>query len=166
MKTLKKMGLACIIVAISASMALAKVVYVSSYVTSMYKEKSRSSQKVINLRRGARLFVLSNQGPWLKIRYRNKTGWVQKLFTRNRMPGQRMSILGSASKAALLHARKRASSNVTAASARGLLDSPRAKNYSSNKAYDPQALARMENMFISDEDLIKFLKEGGINIKQ
>jgi len=144
----------------------AKVVYVSSFRTKVYKSKSRSSRRVLTVRRGTGLKLLSRSGSWYKVKYGNRVGWVMKMFTSARKPGRRMSILGTASTQARMNARRRASTDVTAASARGLSDESAAgrSRLSAKQSVDfnPAVLDNIERLYISEKELIKFLAEGGI----
>ncbi len=145
---------------------LAEVVYVSSKKTAMYSNADRKASKVKVLHKGARLTVLSKKGSWLNVKFANKKGWVSKMVTSKKKPGVRISLLGSADKNARIHARKRASSDVTAASARGLMADnadkssskrTRAVDRGSNSQYSQEALSAMEKLYISEDDLMSFL---------
>ena len=138
--------------------------------TTLYREANRKSPKISTLKRGARLSVLSTKGSWLKVKFANKRGWIQKICTSKKKPGFKVSILGSAKHNAKIHARKRASSDVTAASARGLMDentSGSAKKRSravdgKSESFDPAVLSKMENLYIPEKDLMLFLSKGGL----
>lgn len=146
----------------------AKTVFVSSMKTALYKDADRKSSKVISLKRGSRLTVIQQKGSWLNVKFANKKGWVSKIVTSKTKPGAKVSLLGNAGTNARIHARKRASSDVTAASARGLMDED-----SSNKGrarageglsdrYAKEAVYVMERMFIGEDDLLNFLKKENI----
>ncbi len=151
---------------IISSALSARVVYVSSFRTKVYKSTSRSSRTVVTARRGAGLKVLSKSGSWYKVKYGNRVGWVMKMFTSARKPGQRMSILGTASTQARMNARRRASTDVTAASARGLSDESAAGrtrlSAKQSVEFNPAVLNDIEGLYISEKELIKFLADGGI----
>lgn len=142
-------------------------VYVSSFKTTMYKGAGRGTGTVMILRKGYRLSVLSREGAWIKVQFLGKTGYVNRLFTSPHKPGRAVSILGSATKQARIHARNRASTDITAASARGLAEDQKAGKRSRlvntrSEGFDIGVIAEMEKLYIGEEDLIQFLVDGGI----
>jgi len=155
---------------LGASAIFSAVAYVSSVKAKLYSESKASSSTIAKLHRGQRLNVLDKKGSWLKVQFGAKKGWIKKMFTRKNKPGKKFSILGSASANARIHARKRASSSVTAASARGLVDDDstvasmgRARELDgAAKVFDPRALEEIEGVFVSEDSLLKFLEEGGL----
>ncbi len=146
----------------------AGVVYVSSYKTALYKQAGMGGQ-VMTLRKGSRLTLLSRQGTWLKVEFMNKTGWVKKFATSSSRPGNKFSILGSAKSNARIHARRRASSDVTAASARGLMEDKESYQGrsravdSGSTSFQLEAITGIESQHVPEEDLIRFLAGGGIS---
>jgi len=157
-----------IIVFFIAADLKAEVVYLSSLKTSLYSDSNRSSAKVTTLNRGSSLVVMAKNGNWLKVRFMSSQGWVEKLFTSSIKPGNKVSLLGSAGNNARVHARKRASSDVTAASARGLLADNksvmgRARDGDlKSKGFDEAAFNKIEKIFLSEDDLLGFLNQGGL----
>ncbi len=76
------------------------------------------------------------------------------------MYSKRYSILGNASANARVHARKRASHNVTAAAARGLDQGRKRANYVPQSDMTIHyAIQDMESRVISEDNIIKFLEE-------
>ena len=149
------------------SIASADMVYVSSLRTKIYAKADRSSTVIASFNKGTMLSIVSEKGSWLNIRSAGKQGWVQKFFTSKQKPGKKFSILGSAKSNSKVHTRKRASSDVTAASARGLMDENsavmgRTRAVDRNTGFDPEALDRMERIYVSEDDLLLFLRKGGI----
>jgi hypothetical protein len=163
---MKKIILIIICLVAVSSLAFADVIYVSSAKTGMFSKADRSSEKISNLSKGAGLTVVSTEGSWVKVLFAGKEGFVQKMFTSSSKPGGKVSLLGSADSNARVHARKRASSDVTAASARGLMDdetlkSIKGRSRSSSSIDDSmveQAVSDIEKIKMSDEDLMNFLK--------
>ena len=151
----------------SASAAYSKVLYVSSYNTAMFSTPGGNAQ-IMTLNKGSQLNVLSENDSWVQVSSGAKTGWVKKTSTSTSMPGSKFSILGSAQNNARIHARVRASSDVTAASARGLTEdnktaSGRMRSADSGKdEFDYQTLLKIESSHISENELINFLSNGGI----
>ena len=69
---------------------------------------------------------------------------------------KRFSILANASQNARIHARKRASSNVTAAATRDLEQDSRSRAI--NNIVDMSSIRNMESLFVLEDSLIKFLE--------
>ena len=154
------------IILFSVSASFGDVIYVSSMKTDLYSEAKRNSDKIGELTRGAELTVLSKEGAWIHVKYNDKEGYVSKIVTSSKKPGEKMSLLASADQNTRIHARQRASSDVTAASARGLFDesgksgSARARAVdSASGASNKEVISKMERLSISEEALIAFLKE-------
>ena len=144
----------------------AEVVFVSSVKATMHSENSAGSGAIATLMKGSKLTVVGIDSGWLKVRFGAKQGWVKKMFTSAREPGDKVSILSSAKQNARVHARQRSSSDVTAASARGLDDDSAAagrnRAISASAKFDPQAIEKLESITISETELMAFLKEGGL----
>lgn len=139
--------------------------YVSSLRAVVYNGPSHGSGKAGSLRRGTKVSVSTTQGSWAKVSGSGVSGWVKNVFLRNSPVGGKVSILGN--KLNLnAQSRKRASASVSAASARGLDDESamagRLRASGQKPVFDPQALDKMESMVIGEEELLQFLKEGGL----
>ena len=146
---------------------LADTAYVSSLKAKLHSDSNAGAAVVSELNRGQALNVVNDNGAWLQVTAGAQKGWIKKMFTNSSKPGAKFSILGNASENARIHARKRASSNVTAASARGLDDDSAATGNGRQReldkktgAFDPRALEDMESRIISERTLILFLQEG------
>ncbi|MES0491704.1 MAG: SH3 domain-containing protein [Leptospirales bacterium] len=144
---------------------LAQTLYVSSAKTTLYSEANSEAKKVSELKRGDQLNVVKEQGSWILVRNDNKQGWVKKLFVSTQKPGDKVSILSESKTNKNVHIRKRASSDVTAASARGLSQdnegvSTRFRgNRSMLEISEGYAiLETMEVLTIDEEELLDFLK--------
>ena len=157
----KKISLVLGIFFIAFSLSAANV-YVSSFRTNLYKKKARSSAKVKTLRRGYKLKVVKKSGSWLKVKSGSKTGWVKRIFTSKMRPSAKVSLLGRGRSNARVHARRRASSDVTAASARGLVDDKSSRSRMVKVKFDARVLEDMEAVYVSEESLLKFLQDGGV----
>ena len=157
------------IILFAATASFGDVVYVSSMKTDLYSEAKRNSAKIGELQRGAELTVISKEGSWIRVKYNSKEGYVSKIVTSAKKPGEKMSLLASADQNTRIHARKRASSDVTAASARGLFDEGGRSGNARARAVDGasgtsnrEAISSMESLSIPEEDLMTFLKEENI----
>lgn len=64
----------------------ADTLYISALKTKLLKEPSAQSQTLDELNRGDSVDVKKIEGTWLQISYKNKTGWISKLFTTKNQP--------------------------------------------------------------------------------
>ena len=147
----------------------AESAYVSSYRCGLQAAARGDSARLGELSRGTQVVLLAVEGSWARVSCAAGEGWVLRLFLQSTPPGERVSVFGSASTSARIHARTRASADVTAASARGLLDDAGAAGEGRTRGVgggtdnaQQQQLMRIESLFISDDDLLAFLKAGGI----
>lgn len=167
---MKKVLLTIISFFVFTSVSFAGVVYVSSFKTTLYSMADRKSMKIATLKRGVKLTLLSTEGAWLQVQFAGKKGWVTKMVTSTKKPGMRVSLLGNADQNTRIFARKRASSDVTAASARGLLDDDSKSNVkgrsrmseSGSDQFNTAVLSKMEDVKISEDELMSFLSEYGV----
>lgn len=146
-----------------APMLPAKQLYVSPVRTKVYVDNIKS-RSIAKLRRNTKVKLLTKTKRWSYVRFGNKHGWVMNIFLSAKPIKQKISLLGSASKSARMHARKRASSNVTAASARGLLQDRSNVRAKQKIEFDPNPniLSKIEQYYISEEQLFIFLAEENI----
>ena len=138
---------------------LAETKYVASGRINVYKSPMKSSKKVLTLKKGTKVNVKKVKNGWYYLN--KKKGYVHGLFLSKKKPGKRISLLGRATNNARVHARKRASSDVTAASARGLLADRTKKNnrYRDINIKDVETdLRYIEGFYISEVVLVNFMK--------
>ena len=157
-----------VVVAFAAGLA-AETAWVGSARCSLMNGASGTSARIGELVRGTQVILLGASGSWVRVQSPAGTGWVMKLFLQSSPPGERVSLLGSASTEARLHARSRASASVTAASARGLLDERSAAGEARSRGVETgssgelhEKLLRIEGLSMSEDELLSFLKAGGI----
>lgn len=153
-------------IAFSTAMA-GDTLFISSMKANLYGGPDSSSAKVGVLPMGTVVQTVSQEGSWVNVTANGQKGWVQKLFTSKTKPGGKVSLLGSAGANARVHARERASSEVTAASARGLVATSknaqgRMRGENISDAVANAELANVESVNIPENELMQFLKEGGM----
>jgi hypothetical protein len=137
---------------------MAKPYYISSGVAYVYEQPDSNSKKLIRLTINTKIETISEMGQWVTV----KEGFIKRLFV---SPNKttRVSLLGNAGNNARIHARERASSDVTAASARGLIADKKNMRYQNANTYDiDTALSNMEKIYISEDELLSFLEQGNI----
>ena len=156
-----------IIMLIFTTTAYSRVLYVSSYNAAIYSTPGGASP-IATLNKGAQLNVISENDSWVQASSGGNTGWIKKTSTSASMPGNKFSILGSAQNNARIHARVRASSDVTAASARGLMEDHKTASGRMRSAdtgrdeFDYQTISKIESSHVPDSELMNFLSSGGI----
>lgn len=141
----------------------AKTVYVKS-AKGIIKNKP-NGQVIMKLKRGTAIQKIGQEGYYVKIRYRGKTGFISKYFVSNKRPIKKAFSFANL-KNPNINARRRASSEVTAASARGAADentmvSLRGGQLREGKV-DMAPVRGMEGFALSDEEVEKFLALGKV----
>ena len=157
-----------IVVVISAFVTFgvsAKNVYVKSFAANIHADSSAGSAKVAKAKKGEALTVISEKAGWVNVKYKGKAGWVKTMFISEQPAGKKVSILGSAKTNVNVHVRKRASADVTAASARGLQEDTEMEARLRGKPagkLDPAALDSIEALVFSSDELYSFLEAENI----
>ncbi len=163
---MKKLIILLIMMFITLTLA-AQTRYVSSLKVKLYGEPVKSSQVVTTLNRGESLNVIKTEGDWLYVSAGSQKGWIQSLFTKTTKPSGAITILGNKQKTGRIKARERASSDVTAASARGLVAgnenaASRTRLSDDRGVFNPQDIETVESVEISETELIQFLSKGKV----
>ncbi|MDA3901465.1 MAG: SH3 domain-containing protein [Spirochaetes bacterium] len=144
----------------------AESAYISSLRGTLYSNPSLGSKKITTVKRGTEIQISKKEGAWLYVSHNSLKGWIPKSNTVKTMPKGKVSILGNASRTSRMKARERASSDVTAASARGFMQSEtvagRNRPNSESLKFDPRDIEKMENLVIPEEELLSFLEAGGL----
>lgn len=155
-------GLLTGLLALAAGPASAETLYAQKGQVKVTQEKSPLSKVVASLEPGDPVEVLEKSGRHYRVRAPNgKTGWVFKFKLSEEKPGgsggsDALSLLTGESAVAAREAR-------SGGSIRGLKEVSEA--YVKDKQLDPahkQAVDRMEQLTIPQEELIRFQKEGSI----
>lgn len=157
--------LAILIVLFFAALLQAQTVYVSSVRANLFTAPGSGGAKTAQLSRGDSLQVLETNGKWLHVSTSSGKGWIQSLFVSEKKPAGKITVLGNAERSGRVQSRQRASSDVTAASARGLMQNENAlarSRTSSVQNFNPQDLTEVESVTISENELRHFLSEGGV----
>lgn len=142
----------------------AKTVYVKSFRGII---KSAPKGKVIaKVTRGTKLNQTGQQGIWAKVTYKSRKGYISKMFISSRKPAVR-PVRFNALRNPNVIARRRASAEVTAASARGAADENEMLKLRGgtlkNSKIDLTEVKNMETYEVSNNDIEKFLAESNIN---
>ncbi|HRX15241.1 MAG TPA: hypothetical protein P5123_02900 [Spirochaetota bacterium] len=161
-----KIRLLSFLIFFSVMPLFAQTAYTTSLKTVIYSEPSLGSEKVAQLTQGTAITINKTHGKWVYISSASKNGWIQKAFTSTVKPKGKVSILGNANRTSRMKARERASSDVTAASARGFMQTENSKGRSRPNQealkFDPADIDKMESVTLSEDELITFLRQGGL----
>ncbi|MFW5807725.1 MAG: SH3 domain-containing protein [Spirochaetota bacterium] len=163
---MKRLLVAAIVIALSLALS-AETLYVSSLKVKLYSSPAKNAQVVTTMRRGDSVQVQKKEGNWLYVSSSGGNGWVQSLFVKETRPAGSISILGNKTKTERIHARERASSDVTAASARGLLAenenaASRTRLSGDRMSFNPQDMEDVESIDVTEDELIRFLESGNV----
>lgn len=147
----------------SLSLAKTQIIYVQSEKAKIKQEPNAKSADLFEVNRGDILDVIEANGLWLKIKVKNKDGWISKIFTSPNKPVGQSDLLKKTDESIEKVSRKRTSSYSVAASTRGLVASNRnranAKKYRANF----QSLEELEEQKINASEIEDFIKKGKLS---
>lgn len=149
-------GLALLLALSSASVG-AESLFVQSLKADLLEQPKFGAAAVKQLQKGDEVALLSAEGAWYKVNAGDKSGWVSRLLVAKHPPVERASILTGREDEAGREARRRASAVTTAGAARGLAAEQRRPE---DKAPDYAALEAVERLDISQDEALRFLREG------
>lgn len=142
-------------------MAKAETLYISALKTKLLKEPTAQSQSLDEVSRGEAVEVKKTDGAWLQVSYKNKTGWISKLFTSKTQPLKNSDINNLKQLDSDKVGRVRLNYENKGA-ARGLTDSSAkiSRNGFSDNQKIHDGIKTIENQEASPEEIQKFQKEG------
>lgn len=155
---MKKYLLTLIMVLFSSTVLSNTNLYIQSVKAKLLEEPNFKSQLVIELKRGTQVQLIEKSGRWIKVKYETSEGWLSSLLVSSNPPLEKKSVLKGQEKIIKSMARRRASSNSTAAATRGLRKSDRARASDDSHA-DYQALEQVDSIKIKDAEAWQFHKE-------
>jgi hypothetical protein len=157
MKKLLYVTLLCI--ACSPVLA-AQTFYVQSVKAKLQARPEYQSPLVATLARGDAVQVVQKNKRWYKVTYQQQTGWMPRLVLGTTPPGDKITVLDAAGGAKMeSNARRRASSNNTAAATRGLRGDSRSRMSDEGHA-DYSALETVKSQGVSEQEALEFVQEG------
>lgn len=109
--------------------------------------------------RGHKFISSGRQGGWVKVKYKDKEGYVSSLLLSTHPPLEKTVLIKGDDAEIKQGVRRRASSYTSAAAARGLAADDR-RRLSSEGTVDYSALEKVEAFTVSSEEVMKF-SEGG-----
>jgi uncharacterized protein YgiM (DUF1202 family) len=111
------------------------------------------------LQKGESVTIVKEQGRWVQVTYQSTNGWISKLLLADQPPMDKVSVLQGKQEHLESTARRRASTNVTAAATRGLRADERTRISDEGKP-DYDELREMEAAEIKEAEVREFHKEG------
>ncbi|MEW6076753.1 MAG: hypothetical protein AB1724_02960 [Thermodesulfobacteriota bacterium] len=139
--------------------------YVRSVNAPVYAMPDTASGVVTTVGQGTKLAGIENKGNWHMVKAGDHTGWVYRFLVGDKP----LADTGDGSLAGQYaeqesKARRRPSSYTAAAAARGLRE--KRQRFAEKYHLDYEALARIEAMAVSREEVTSFIKEGIENEKK
>ncbi|HKJ89482.1 MAG TPA: SH3 domain-containing protein [Gammaproteobacteria bacterium] len=136
---------------------MAGTVYVQSTQAELHKAPRFDGPVTARVDKGTPLKVLKKQGRWIRVAEDGgKPGWVFRFLVASHRPLKKETVLKGDEKSIQDNARRRASNVTTAGAARGLQDGGR-QRLSARGGADYAAVRHLEQMSISDRQVIAFL---------
>jgi len=140
------------------SIVLSAELYVQSLKAPILAEPLAGAKELARAQRGEVLKLLEKKDRWYRVDYKGLTGWVSALLVDTKPPSGRISVIETSEEELKGGARRRASTFVTAAAARGLLEE-RAR-LSDRYRIDPEGVRWIESLSLNDEEVMRFVEEG------
>ncbi len=150
----------CVVLCTIALQASAQeTIYVQSVKAKVLSAPSFKASVLGEASRGTRLSSIGREGSWVKINYYGKNGYVAAILLSASPPMAKNTMIKAGDSEFQQGVRRRASTNTSAAAARGLAADDR-RRLSGEDKIDYGGLERVENFTVSDAELAKFM-EGG-----
>lgn len=140
-----------------------ELVYISTLKAKLLKEPTAQSQIIVEIQRGESVEVKKTDGSWIEVTYKNKTGWLSKLFTSKTAPLKNSDVTNLKQLDSDKVGRVRLNYENKGA-ARGLTDGgPKiSRNGFSDNQKVYEGLQSIENQSLSKDEIQKFQIEGNL----
>lgn len=135
-----------------------EIYFVQSVKAKVMSAPSFKSTIVAEVGKGQKLAASGREGSWLKVNYNSKTGYISSLLVANHAPLEKAGLIKGKEGDIKQGVRRRASTYTSAAAARGLAADDR-RRLSKDEKVNYDALADLESLAISGEELSKFIRE-------
>lgn len=137
----------------------ADVYYVQSLKAKVMASPSLKSDVIAEVEKGYKFIAIGREGSWIKMKFKDREGYVASVLVSEYPPMGKQGMITGEETTIKEGARRRASTFVSAAAARGLTPEER-KRLSKEGQANYEALEKMESISISEEELERFIKEG------
>ncbi len=141
-----------------ASSVMAAEVYVQSVKAKVLNAPSFKAAVLAEVTKGYKFTVLGRQGSWVKVQLSAGEGYVPALLVSARPPLSSSGLIKAEDGEIKGSVRRRASTFTSAAAARGLAADDR-RRLSMEEKVNYDALAEIESVKISDDELSRFIAE-------
>jgi hypothetical protein len=142
-------------------LAADQILYVQAKTTQLKKDPDKTSENIIEVKRGEELKVLSIQGLWLQVESQTKVGWISKILTSAIKPvGQAELLNDTKVNSDAKTSRRRSNEYAVSAAARGLTATERNRNSVNKQRSNRQAVADLDKVKVEESEVDKFKKEG------
>jgi beta-barrel assembly-enhancing protease len=133
--------------------------YVQSEQAQLRVEANAQSTSLATLKRAETVAPLNEKGMWVQVAWKNKQGWINRLFLSPNPPIGQNALLQDTDETLQKSARKRAPAYSVAASARGLMADERKRVGQDKYQADYEALEEMEKRAPAAADVQAFRAE-------
>jgi hypothetical protein len=131
------------------------ICYVQSVKAKVMSDASFKSAVIAEIIRGFKLVSTGKEGNWVKVRFKNKDGYISSLLVSTHPPLDKAGIIKGEEAEIRQGVRRRASSYTSAAAARGLTQDDR-KRLNTEETADYASLEKVESFKLSDDELSRF----------
>jgi len=136
----------------------ADTLYVQSSKAKIFANPSFQALLLVTANKGDALTLLETSDQWVKVRYRQHTGWIAALLVNAKPPQDKITVIKNQdSDAQKVDVRRRASSSAGAAAARGLRQDERARTSDQSQTNYP-AVEKMEATKVNEKDVETFMQ--------
>ncbi len=131
--------------------------YVQSVKAKVMSGTSFKSQVLGEVGKGFKVLSTGKQGSWVKVRFKDRDGYVSSLVLAKHPPLNKAGIIRADDTEIKQGVRRRASSYTSAAAARGLAQDDRRRLGKEEKA-DYDSLDKIESFKLSPEEITRFME--------
>lgn len=135
------------------------ILYVQSARAKVYAKPSFNGEVLFELTKGYKVTALGKEGNWQKVIVSGKTGYIPLFLLGKNPPLEKVTLSKERLSVEPENPRSRVSHTTAVAGVRGLSQERRARLGKEEKV-NYEALEKIENIKISDEELKFFIKEG------
>ena len=154
---MKKALFIILLASVASGAQASEFLYILSAKAKLLAHPSFKAETVQNVTKGEKVKELAKNNNWFQVEYKGKVGWLSRLSVSPNPPMKRVSLLAKNNTEDLANeSRRRASSLSTTAAVRGLRTNDRAR-VSDGTISNYDALARMESINVSDDEVSQFL---------
>ena len=161
-KIMASLGLLCMFSPVFA-WATQDVAYVQAVRADLKETARMDAPKIMTLKRGQQVDLFEKQGIWVRVKVREKEGWISRLFLSKHKPVGNADLDKDITTSLEKVSRRRSSSYTVSAAARGLMTSERGRQGREMYRSDFDALEKLETFEISRQAIDNFTASAKLN---